>query len=172
MQVRLAALALAACAHTPAEPPRGFPKKAITVTPAEDGAAPPPSPEQDPPAQEDSQPASDRAATADAEDVENPLAARATSLYMSRIAGFLRQGFTCPSLPAGAVGCPPTATFVIGADGTVTSVAFTPCGEATVDAAASAAATSKVGQQIPPPPADYSHLLPRAFSVTYVCKKL
>jgi hypothetical protein len=101
----------------------------------------------------------------------DPLQSHARARYRGMIVSFMRGDFTCPTLPAGATRCHPTASFTIAADRTVTSVSFSPCGEATIDAAAKTAATSRLGETIPPPPENYPELLPTAFAVAYACKE-
>jgi hypothetical protein len=101
----------------------------------------------------------------------DPLKARAASQYHGRILGFLKSGFSCPALPDGVKkSCRPSASVIIGGDGTVTSVSFNACGNAALDAAAQASISSKRGQQVPPPPENYPELRPNSISVAYVCQ--
>jgi hypothetical protein len=100
----------------------------------------------------------------------DPLKGRAASRYHGMILGFLKAGFVCPQLPEGAPKCSPSASVTIAGDLTVTSVSFSPCGVPEIDSAAGAAANSKKGQSIPPPPENYPELQPSSFAVTYVCK--
>ena len=101
----------------------------------------------------------------------DPLKARAAGQYHDRILRFLKQGFSCPAVPDDVKKtCQPSASVSIGGDGTVTSFSFNPCGNEAMDAAARSAISSKVGQQIPPPPEKYEDLRPNSFSVAYVCK--
>ncbi len=97
----------------------------------------------------------------------DPLKARASSLYHSRILRFLKGGFACPAAAAGTK-CMPSAGVSISG-GSVTGFSFRPCGNEAIDAAAKAAIAAKVGQQIPPPPESYPELIPNSFTVTYVC---
>ncbi len=101
----------------------------------------------------------------------NPLKARAANQYHDRILRFLKRGFSCPPVPAeDKKSCRPSASVTIAGDGTVTSFSFNPCGHEAIDGAARSAISSKVGQQIPPPPEKYEDLRPNSFSVAYVCR--
>jgi hypothetical protein len=101
----------------------------------------------------------------------DPLKARAAGQYHDRILRFLKQGFSCPNVPDDIKKtCRPSASVAIGGDGTVTSFSFNPCGNEAIDGAARSAISSKVGQQIPPPPEKYKDLRPNSFSVAYVCR--
>jgi hypothetical protein len=162
--VRLAAaLALAGCAPaqpTPAEPAQAEP---VTVALVETKSAPIP-------AVAPASPAPTAEPAPDLQRADEVMWARARWRYHMAIVGYLRQGFTCPGRPAGATPCAPSATFTITVDGIVTALAITPCGDAAVDAAATAAATSKQGETIPPPPENYPELQLTSISVTYPCR--
>jgi len=95
---------------------------------------------------------------------------RARHLYLARLTRSLRDGFQCPTRPAGAAPCSPSATFDIDQDGGVTSFKFKACGDPLVDSAARTSAQSKVGTSVPLAPNKYPKMQAPTFTVTYVCR--
>jgi hypothetical protein len=90
--------------------------------------------------------------------------------YRVRIQRFFSSGVACGDVPAEEKqSCRPTASFSVSG-GIVSSFSFNGCGNATIDAAAQAAASSKVGQSFPPVPELCPNLEQNSASVTYVCR--
>lgn len=102
---------------------------------------------------------------------DDPLKALALTNYRNIVIGFFRGGFACgPDVPDDVrQSCTPTAVFSVAGDGTVTSVSFSPCGNAAVDGPASASANGKKGAQLPPAPEKYPEFLLSSWTVTYRC---
>lgn len=99
----------------------------------------------------------------------DPLKARAANQYHATILRFLKGGFVCPKLGEGESMCSPTASVSISG-GVVGGFSFSPCGDDRIDGPARASISSKVGQPLPPPPANYPDMMPNNFTVTYVCR--
>ncbi|MEM9692284.1 MAG: hypothetical protein AAGA56_07055 [Myxococcota bacterium] len=102
--------------------------------------------------------------------VEDPLKSRALGRYRGRVAGFFRTGFSCAGITDELKSCVPSASFRIAGDGTVTSMSFNPCGNPARDGPAKAAAQSKVGAQVPPPPEKYPEFRQPGHTISYACR--
>jgi hypothetical protein len=105
------------------------------------------------------------------ENPEDPLKALAFTRYRAANIAHFKAGFVCsPDVPAEVrASCVASAVFNMSGDGTVTSVSFSPCGDAGVDGPARATAESKRGTQAPPTPEKYPEFFSPVLSVTYRC---